>query len=146
MKAQIVESFFKSYDVRGNTIGEDGLNAEIYYWCGFGLVECILKPQNLKLLVNVFRDARTTSEEFYDSFCRGVSDGGGICEGYGLGSTDMMYAACQLNDCSGAMVTASHNPKDDNGLKMLKKAPQMLGLGSGLELIRDFTLSKIADK
>lgn len=131
---------FKAYDVRG-TYPE--INEDVYYWSGLGLVKEILKPENLPLQVNIFRDCRNTSPDFYRAFCNGVKDGGGIPVTMGLGSTDFMYAACQLFNTPGAMITASHNPKDDNGLKVVKKAPQMLGLQSGLDKVRDFVISKI---
>jgi phosphomannomutase len=132
--------FFKAYDIRG-TVPE--LNAELYYWAGFGLVKEILQPENLPLEVNITHDGRYSSEEFYTAFVHGITDAGGkpIC--LGLGSTDTAYAASQYNTFAGVSLTASHNPKDDNGLKVLKTGSTMLGIGSGLEKIRDFVVARM---
>jgi phosphomannomutase len=131
--------FFKAYDVRG-TFPE--IDQKVFYWTGFGLVSQILTTENLPLKVAVCHDCRYTSPKFYKAFCAGVTDAGGEVIALGLGSTDFLYAATQTLDCSGAVITASHNPKDDNGVKIVKKAPQMLGLNSGLAIIRDFVLAK----
>ncbi len=131
---------FKAYDLRA-TYPE--LNADVYYWAGYGLVTEILKPDNLSLNINVARDCRYTSPDFYKAFYNGLKDAGANPVCLGLASTDFIYAACQIFDTPGAMITASHNPKDDNGLKIVKKFPQMLGLQAGLDKVRDFVLSKI---
>jgi phosphomannomutase len=133
-------NLFKAYDIRG-TYPE--IDAKIYYWAGYGLVEKILKPEGLPLKVNICHDCRYTSPEFYKAFYNGVKNAGGEPLALGLASTDFMYAASILFDTPGAMITASHNPKDDNGVKIVKKVPQMLGLSGGLDKVRDYVLSVI---
>lgn len=135
-----IVQFFKAYDLRGTT---PELNAEVYYWSGFGLIETILKPQNLPLSVIITRDCRLSSLEFYNAFAKGIIDSGGSVILLGIGTTDLMYAASMKLNLSGAMITASHNPPLDNGLKIVKKIPQMLGLKDGLDKIRDFVVCKI---
>lgn len=135
-----VAQFFKAYDLRGTT---PHLSIEVYYWSGFGLVETILKPQNLALSVILVRDCRLTSPDFYDAFAKGICDAGGSIISLGIGTTDLMYAGSMSLNLPGAMITASHNPAADNGLKIVKKIPQMLGLDSGLDKIRDFVVHKI---
>lgn len=131
---------FRAYDLRW-TVPE--LNKEVYYWSGFALVQEILKKEGLPLQVCVMRDARETSFGFYNAFCRGLKDAGGEYISLGLGSTDMLYAATQLFDTAGAIVTASHNPVEYNGLKVVKRPPQTIGVGSGLEIVRDFVVEKM---
>jgi len=133
-------SFFKSYDIRGTV---PHLNAAVYYWAGRGFVETILKPDELPLEVNLVRDGRYSSPEFYEALYWGLVDAGAKVRLLGMGSTDTMYAACLRYNNPGAMVTASHNPKDDNGLKIVKRAPQMLGMDGGLDLVRDYVLARI---
>jgi len=133
-------SFFKAYDIRGTY---PDIDSRIYYWTGYGLISIILAPENLSSKVNIMHDIRYTSEEFYSALAQGIEAAGGEVVSLGLGSTDLLYAACQQSDLAGVMVTASHNPKDDNGIKIVKQHPQMLGLGSGLEKIRDFVLQKL---
>jgi phosphomannomutase len=133
-------SFFKAYDIRGTY---PDIDSRIYYWTGYALVSIILAPENLSTTVNIMHDIRYTSEEFYSALAQGIKAAGGEVISLGLGSTDLLYAACQQTDLAGVMVTASHNPKDDNGIKIVKQHPQMLGLGTGLEKIRDFVLEKL---
>ena len=135
-----IAKLFKAYDMRGTV---PFLTKEVYYHLGMGFVEKILKPEQLELKVAVMRDARYSSPEFYGAFCNGVQDAGAQVLSLGVGTTDMMYAACMLNNCAGAEITASHNPKDDNGVKIVKKIPEVLGLASGLGLVRDYVVEKM---
>jgi phosphomannomutase len=73
----------------------------------------------------------------------GLIAGGSEVKSYGLASTDMMYAACLLDGNSGISVTASHNPKEYNGLKIVKKAPLVLGKDAGLFKIRDYVIENL---
>lgn len=131
-------SLFKAYDLRGR---REELSVEIYYWLGYGLVRNILLTNNLPTTVVLGRDCRLGSLEFYQALAQGILAAGGQIYPLGLVTTDMLYAACQTQALPGAMVTASHNPKDYNGLKIVKKVPQMLGLQSGLAELRDFVLA-----
>lgn len=131
---------FKAYDIRGTS---PIINEKVYYFSGFSFVEQILKIEKLPLTVIVARDCRLTSPKFYDALIQGIIDAGGEVIGIGHCTTDTLYAATLLFKCSGCMVTASHNPKDDNGIKIVKKIPQMLGLESGLDKVRDVVLSVI---
>lgn len=133
-----IESLFKSYDIRGTY---PTINSKIYYLVAIGFVKTILIPKNMPLKVCVIHDGRYTSKEFYNATIQGLIDSGAQPVKLGLGSTDMLYAACQLWNTPGVMITASHNPKDDNGIKVVLKPPTMLGLGTGLEYIRDFVIT-----
>ena len=132
--------FFKAYDVRG-TVPE--LTAEVFYWTGYAIITEVLIPENLPLTVNLMRDCRYSSLEFYTAMYWGIKDAGGNPQALGLGSSDMMYASCQLTKTTGVVITASHNPKDDNGCKILKTGSTMLGIDEGLAKVRDFVLTKI---
>jgi phosphomannomutase len=134
---------FKAYDVRGTV---PFINAEVYYWTGYGLVTQVLQPENLPMDINLFRDTRYSSPEFYKAMYYGILDAGGNPIALGLGSSDTMYASCQLQNTPGAMITASHNPKDDNGVKILKIGSTALGLDEGLDKIRDFVVANIEKK
>ena len=135
-----VSKFFKAYDLRGTT---PELTRDVYYWTGFALVSEILKPQNLPQKVLIMRDCRLSSPEFYEAFSLGIIRAGGNPIRLGIGTTDALYAASICQNLPGAIITASHNPKDDNGLKIVKEIPQMLGLSTGLSLIRDFVAQKM---
>jgi phosphomannomutase len=133
-----IEKLFKSYDLRGTT---PELDWKIYYLSAQALVTEVLEKENLPKIINVWHDARNTSDLFYKAFINGLASKGCEIIPCGLGTTDMMYAFTIAEDISGAMITASHNPKDDNGLKVVKKYPQMLGLSSGLDKVRDYVVS-----
>jgi phosphomannomutase len=131
---------FKAYDIRGTS---PIINKKVYYFSGFAFVQQIIKEENLPLTVIVARDCRLTSPEFYDALVQGITDAGAEVIAIGHCTTDTLYAATLLYQCSGCMVTASHNPKDDNGIKIVKKVPQMLGLEGGLDKVRDTVLAVI---
>jgi phosphomannomutase len=125
---------FKSYDIRGTY---PVINGTIAYWVGFSFVKNVLAKESLPLSVSVVHDHRNSSPELYKCLLQGIVDAGGKIIPLGLGSTDMLYAATQVFENAGIMITASHNPPADNGIKIVKKAPQVIGIGTGLEAIRD---------
>ncbi len=136
----VYHKMFKAYDIRG-TYPE--INEGIYYWTGYAFVRLLLEPENLPLKVNLVRDIRFTSPNFYKALYNGIKDAGGEPIALGLGSTDFLYAACQKFAFPGIMVTASHNPKNDNGMKLVKVAPNSVGLESGLDRIRDYVIKEM---
>jgi phosphomannomutase len=136
-----VSKFFKAYDLRGTT---PELSFEVYYLAGQGLITEILEVEALPKKVVVWHDTRLSSPEFYSYFISGLVSMGCEVIPCGLGTTDMMYASAMVEGCCGAIITASHNPKDDNGLKIVKKVPQMLGLSTGLDKIRDYVVNSMA--
>jgi phosphomannomutase len=133
-------SFFKAYDIRG-TVPQ--LTAELYYLAGYSIVQDVLKLEGLSLDVNIVHDARYSSPEFYKALYYGILDAGGSPKALGYGSTDTLYSACQVTGTPGISLTASHNPKDDNGMKVLKSGSTMLGMEEGLGKVRDYVLANI---
>jgi phosphomannomutase len=129
-------NLFKQYDIRGKS---SILTPDLAYFVGVAVYEYLTNKGFGKVLT-IMRDGRRTSKDLYDSFCSGFEQNDGEIISLGLGSTDMLYTACQLYSSSGCMVTASHNPADYNGFKLVSKIPNMIGLGSGLEEIRDKAL------
>lgn len=132
--------FFKAYDMRG-TVPE--LTSGVYYLSAKALVNKILIPDNLPLTINLCHDCRYSSPEFYRAFYTGLIDAGAKVNAIGVGATEIIYAAAQLNNFASVIITASHNPKDDNGFKIVKQFPQMLGLSAGLDKIRDYVISEL---
>ena len=128
-----ISSFFKAYDLRGEY---PHIDETIFYWTGKGLVDVILTEGSKE--VAIMHDARVSAPSCAAALIKGIQDAGGTVRFFGEGSSDMLYGACQHLGIAGVMVTASHNPGKDIGAKFVKEAPQMLGLGSGLELIRDY--------
>lgn len=111
---------FKSYDVRGKL--DDELDDEIAYRIGCAVGQLL----NAKTVVLGF-DARESSPSLAKAVARGVCDIGANVLEIGLAGTEEMYAAVvQYNACAGVEVTASHNPIDYNGMKIVKDGSQPL--------------------
>ena len=142
MENQIIAKMFKAYDMRGHV---PELTSEIYYLMGEALYEVVLFPENLSTEISLFCDARYSSPNFYKAFAAGFISKGGKIVPMGQATTEMMYASCILFNRPGVTITASHNPKDDNGLKMIKNYPQILGREEGLETMMNYVLERIED-
>jgi phosphomannomutase len=121
---------FKAYDIRGQIPNQ--LNVEIAYRVGNAAVEFL----GAKTIV-LGRDIRLTSMEFADAVSAGVREAGADVLDIGLGGTEMVYFATgHLEADGGIMVTASHNPADYNGLKLVRAQARPISGDNGLEDIR----------
>jgi len=140
MNKEIIAKMFKAYDMRGRV---PELTPEVYYLMGQALFEVVLSPENLPTEISLFCDARYSSPIFYKAFAAGYLSKGGSIVPMGLATTEMMYASCIVFNRPGVTITASHNPKDDNGLKMIKAYPQILGRTEGLEEMMNYVLDRI---
>ena len=111
---------FKAYDVRGK-LGEE-LNEEIAYRIGRATAQFL----NATTVVVGF-DARATSPNLARSLGRGICHAGANVLDIGLAGTEEMYAAVsEFGACAGIEVTASHNPINYNGMKIVKHCSQPL--------------------
>lgn len=131
---------FKAYDLRATM---DILSPEVFYWFGKGFTESVVKKEGLENTIILARDGRENGEEYYNYLAAGIRSSGGNVISLGQGTTDTLYMACILKNLPGIMITASHNPKEYNGCKVVKKIPQMMGLDSGLATVRDFVLEHL---
>jgi len=108
-------SIFKAYDIRG--IYPEELNEKIAYKVGRAFVE-FLKCKK----VVIGRDMRLSSDSLFKALAKGVRDQGADVIDIGLSGTDMLYFAVANYDYeSGIMITASHNPKEYNGIKFTRE-------------------------
>lgn len=120
-------SCFKAYDVRGRVPSE--LNEELAERIGLAYVAEI-GPDGP---VAVGRDIRSSSEAIAAATTRGLNRGGVDVKDIGLCGTEMVYhAASQPGMGGGIMVTASHNPIEYNGLKMVREGSKPIGTDTGL--------------
>ena len=120
-------SAFKAYDIRGRI--PDEINADLIYQIGRAYA-AFVKPKK----VAVGRDIRLTSEEFAQALIRGLVDSGVDVLDIGLCGTEGVYFATfhyQLD--GGVMITASHNPPDYNGLKLVREQSKPIGADTGLK-------------
>lgn len=121
---------FGAYDVRGRV--PDELNADIVYDIGRAYV-MLVRPQGP---VAVGHDVRLSSPELAAAVIRGLTDGGADALDLGQVGTEVVYfASARPGMGGGIMITASHNPKDYNGLKFVRAGAVPISGDSGLREI-----------
>ena len=127
---------FKAYDVRGlyaDELDEQGAEA-----IGRAYVEQF-EPRRMA----VGRDMRLSSPTMQEAFMRGAASAGTNVLDLGLVGTEMVYFAVgSLGLDGGAMVTASHNPKEYTGMKLVRRGALPVGGESGLLDVRDRAVSE----
>mgnify|MGYP001620104270 CR=1 FL=1 len=105
---------FKAYDIRGRV--PDELNADIAYRLGIAYAECFMPKR-----VALGRDVRHSSLPLLHALAQGLVARGVEVLDIGLGGTEEIYWAAQQPGVDGGiMVTASHNPMDYNGMKLVR--------------------------
>ena len=108
------ESIFREYDIRG--IYPEDINEEVAYKIGLGYGSFLQEKLNQTACV-VSHDNRLSSPSLHENLIKGLLETGLNVIDYGLTTTPMHYFARHINNLLGVMITASHNPKDDNGFK-----------------------------
>lgn len=122
---------FKAYDIRGRLPEE--LNPAMAYRLGRAFAE-----QLQAKTVVVGRDVRLSSLDLAEAVGQGLLAGGCNVLDIGLCGTEMVYfATSHLRADGGIMVTASHNPLDYNGMKLVRRESRPISGDSGLQAIRD---------
>jgi len=120
---------FKAYDIRGRI--PDELNAELAYDIGRAYA-AFINAKN----VAVGHDIRLSSPEISEALTRGLTDAGVDVVDIGQCGTEQVYfATFHLGLDGGVMVTASHNPADYNGLKLVREESRPISADTGLKEI-----------
>jgi len=123
-------SCFKAYDVRGRVPGQ--LNEEVAYRIGRAFAQS-LSARRLCL----GHDIRLSSPTLAAAVAAGITDAGADVLDIGLAGTEEIYFATFNNDVDGGVVvTASHNPKDYNGMKMVRRGSRPISSDNGLMEIK----------
>ena len=126
---------FKAYDVRG--IYPDDLDEEGAYAIGRAYVEQF-EPRRIA----VGRDMRLSAPSMARAAIDGAADGGADVVDIGMVGTEMLYCAVgELELEGGIAVTASHNPKEYTGMKIVRRGALPVGGDSGLLDVRDRALA-----
>jgi phosphomannomutase len=121
---------FKAYDIRGRI--PDQLNEDIAYRIGCAFVE-FLKPK--KVVVGF--DIRLTSKSLCDALTNGLTDSGADVINIGqCGTEEVYFATSYLGVDGGIVITASHNPKDYNGMKLVREESKPISGDTGLKEIQ----------
>ena len=123
-------SCFKAYDIRGKLGSE--LNEEVAYKIGRAYGQ-IYQPKTIV----VGCDVRLTSEDLKQATIRGLNDAGVDVLDLGMTGTEEVYfGAFHLDVQGGIEVTASHNPMDYNGMKLVRENSRPISADTGLKEIQ----------
>lgn len=121
---------FKAYDIRGKVPSQ--LNEDVAYRVGRAFVEFL----NAKTVV-VGHDVRLTSASLSDALIEGLTDAGANVSHIGeCGTEEVYFATAHLKADGGICVTASHNPMDYNGMKLVREQSKPISGDTGLNEIK----------
>ena len=122
---------FKAYDIRGRV--PDQLNEDIAYRIGRAYAQ-FLKPEK----VVVGHDIRLTSVSICEALVKGLMDSGVDVYDIGeCGTEEVYFATFDYEFDGGIVVTASHNPKDYNGMKLVREQSKPISGDTGLNEIKE---------
>ncbi len=124
-----LSGIFKAYDVRGRAPGELGQDEARAIGAAFARFSGAPR-------LAVGRDCRSTSPGLAEAFAAGATAMGADVDDLGEVTTDMVYLYSGAEDVPGAMITASHNPPEWNGIKFCLSGAKPVGADTGLEDIR----------
>lgn len=127
-----LDRIFKAYDVRG--VVPDDLDAALVRRIGAAFADWSRAPA-----IALGRDCRLSSPELAAALADGITARGADVIDLGLASTDLLYFASGSLDVPAIMLTASHNPKQYNGLKFCLAGAKPVGEDTGLREIRSLT-------
>jgi phosphomannomutase len=131
-----ISGIFKAYDIRGKVTDE--LTPDVVEKIGRAMADWL--PE--KGIVSVGRDMRPDSEALANAMIAGLIKQGRDVWDIGQVTSDMIYFAVGSNNLAGgAMITASHNPGEYNGIKICREEAKPVGEDSGLFEIRDAVLA-----
>jgi len=127
--------YFKSYDIRGTV--PDQVNPEAAYRIGRAVAAWSGAAEIL-----VGRDGRLSSPSLAESLMDGLLDSGVTVLDTGMVTTPMLNYAVSRFERHGLMITASHNPKQYNGIKLIDPGVEQVYYGRGLEAVEERVLKK----
>ena len=131
-----LDAIFKAYDIRGTV--PDQLDAALVERIGASFARFVADSTGATEIL-IAHDMRPSGPEFADAFAAGAVGQGVDVVHLGLASTDLLLFAAGHFDRPGAMITASHNPAQYNGLKLCLSGARPIGEDTGLLEIRATT-------
>ena len=138
-----LERIVKSYDIRGIVPGELDVELAARFGAAFARLWQEEDPSVVKVLCG--RDMRASGEELSQAFMEQAARQGLDVLDLGVISTDMLYFASGWLDAPGVIFTASHNPAAYNGIKACRKGAVPIGMGTGLERVKELAAGFAAD-
>lgn len=128
---ELKRSAFKAYDIRGKY--PDEVNEELAYRIGRVYVD-LFKAKK----VVVGHDIRLSGKAVRDAVVLGLTEAGCDVVDIGMCGTEQIYfATAHLKLDGGVMITASHNPKEYNGMKLVRQEARPISADTGLKEIED---------
>ncbi len=125
---------FKAYDIRGRI--PDELNEDLAYRIGRAYAQFLQNEQDIQHDVAVGHDIRLSSPAISEALVEGLLDGGCNVHHIGqCGTEEIYFATSHFNMSGGIVVTASHNPKDYNGMKLVREDSKPISGDTGLKTI-----------
>ena len=143
MSVTVDPGIFKAYDVRA--VYPTQINGEVARRIGRAFIDYL---GGAPKRIAVGRDVRLSSPEIAGSFIEGARSEGAEITDIGVVGTDMMYFHVASQDLDGgAIITASHNPKEYNGIKMVRRGALALSGDAGIKEIKEAIMAgRFADK
>jgi phosphomannomutase len=130
-------SIFKAYDIRGK-VGTE-LSEDLVERVGQSFAQWL--PAEGPVVVG--HDMRPDSRQLADALARGVTMTGRDVVDIGMVTSDMaVFGVRHFQAAGAAIITASHNPGEYNGIKLFDNTPKTIGLDQGLDTVRDGALSQ----
>ena len=130
-KLNLSHTGFKAYDIRG--IVPDEVNEELAYRVGRAYAD-LYYPKTMC----IGYDVRPSSQKICEAASRGLTDGGADVYNIGLCGTEMMYFGTFFYKMDGGfMITASHNPSNYNGIKIVRQEGIPVSEDTGLKDIEE---------
>ena len=133
---------FKAYDVRGPV--PEALDEPLAEAIGRGFAELIRRREPTTTRILIGRDMRPSGVALGEAVVRGVAAVGLDVVDLGLASTDLVYFASGHLAAPGIVLTASHNPAGDNGMKFCLSSAAPLGYDTGLDEVESAALAHLA--
>lgn len=134
---KINPEIFRAYDIRG--IYPKEIDENVAYLIGRTFVKFLKKREKTKgLRIVVGRDNRLSSPPLFKGLTKGIIDQGATVINIGLSITPMLYWTCAHYEFEGGInITASHNPSQYNGFKMVRKKAIPISEKSGIREIKN---------
>jgi phosphomannomutase len=130
-----MEKAFKAYDIRG--VFNRDFNLADVYKIGFFLPHLL---NSEKVLIG--RDIRSSSDDIFKALTNGITDAGADAYDMGLTTTPMVYwATAKYGFTASVQITASHNPREYNGLKISRNEALPVGYETGLSELKTLAQS-----
>jgi phosphomannomutase len=145
--AEINPKIFKAYDIRG--IYPTDLDEDLAYKIGMGYAQMRRKEtgKDAGLQIVVGLDMRLSSPALKEKLIEGLTDGGMDVVDIGLASTPTFYfAVAYYKYDGGVLVSASHNPKEYNGFKLVREKAIPVSGDSGIYELRDIVVGGALEK